>query len=663
MTMTGRLRITKNILWLITGFGAVAAVARLLHGLGATTALTDSTPWGIWIGFDVMGGVALAASGFVIAGAVYIFHLEKLHPLVRPAVLSAFLGYLAVIVGLVFDIGRPWMIWSPIIHWQFHSPLFEVAWCVILYTTVLAFEFAPVALEKLPVSAALRAAQFLRKRVVLIPLVILGIMLSTMHQSTLGTLFVILPFRVHPLWYTSWLPLLFFVSAVALGLAMVICESTVSSWLYQRGLEEELLAKVAGAMRYVLIVYLVLIFTNLSVHGKLGLLFDGSWESILYWFEISISALIPVVLLSIPRVRSKMSWRTAAAALVAIGFVINRIDLAVVSMFSTTGYHYFPSWMEIAITLGIVSTAVLVYLFFVEHCDVYEKREEPQQEIPKPVFDSAFGSWIIPNPIRNASAYLLFFLIGASISFSLLPQGALHGAVPEKTPISRPRGLTPMIIDGDRANLVVIFDHSRHIREQGMAESCIKCHHLQKPMDTATSCSECHKDMFLKTMVFDHLFHERKLGGNKSCYKCHDENLPKAAEYSKRCGECHKDWETIKGSRVVIKTKGPDRFKYAPGYMDAMHDLCIPCHQEKAEEYRRQRLMKEKLASASAEKELLAEVLRKERLHFCRTCHKEVKYTKEPIPEVVIPPEIKGGQVVLPFLGAGQPAGESAGKE
>jgi len=210
--------------------------ARLIHGLGATTALSDNTSWGIWIGFDVMGGVALAAGGFVIAGIVYIFHIDRFRPLLRSTVLTAFLGYLAVIVGLICDIGRPWMIWSPTINWQIHSALFEVAWCVMLYTTVLALEFAPVVLEK--ISRAQRALEFLKKAT--IPLVIAGIMLSTMHQSTLGTLFVIMPFRVHPLWYTNWLPMLFFVSAVALGLApFLISQNPLHNrWTGSRGCDD-----------------------------------------------------------------------------------------------------------------------------------------------------------------------------------------------------------------------------------------------------------------------------------------------------------------------------------------------------------------------------------------------------------------------------------------
>ncbi|MBW2146422.1 MAG: Ni/Fe-hydrogenase cytochrome b subunit [Deltaproteobacteria bacterium] len=648
MTVTKRLKITKNILWLITGVGVSAGAARLIHGLGATTALTDVTSWGIWIGFDVMGGVALAAGGFVIAGIVYIFHIGRFHPLLRPTVLTAFLGYLAVIAGLILDIGRPWMIWSPTINWQLRSALFEIAWCVMLYTTVLALEFAPVVLERF--FRTHRVLKFFKK--ISIPLVIAGIMLSTMHQSTLGTLFVIMPFRVHPLWYTTWLPMLFFVSAVALGLAMVICESIVSGWLFQRKLEKDLLTSVARGANYVLIFYLFLVIVNLAVYGKLHHLVDGTWESLLYWFELAVSTLIPIALFSSPRIRSTTAGLGAGALMIVLGFVVNRINMAITSMIPTTGANYFPSWMEIAISLSIVSAVVLIFFFFVEHCDVYEsrlQREHSNNDLSRPVFDRSTDVWLGPNLIRNTSVHFIFFLIGASLSFALLPERAVHGALPEKTPVTRPRGLDPMIIDGNHANLAVIFDHSKHIREHGKAESCVKCHHMQKPMDQATSCSECHRDMFLKTLIFNHSFHERKLGGNKGCEKCHEKDHPKAAEYVKACEKCHTKM-AAKGSRISLKTKGLDRFKFAVGYADALHELCIACHKEKAMEYKEKRLLEERLVSIGSPRVAEPERIAQERLHFCPTCHRELHYTNDPVPEIILPKKENRERSIPVFL-------------
>ncbi|MCX5909107.1 MAG: polysulfide reductase NrfD, partial [Deltaproteobacteria bacterium] len=419
MTKNRRLATAKNILWMITGFAFIVGMARLIHGLGATTALTDDTSWGIWIGFDVMGGVALAAGGFVIAGMVYIFHLKTFRPLLRSTLLTAFLGYLAVIIGLTMDIGRPWMIWSPTLNWQIHSALFEVSWCVMLYTTVLALEFAPMVFEKFPRAQRL----FLLLKRITIPLVILGIMLSSMHQSTLGTLFAIMPFRVHPLWYTPWLPLLFFVSAVGLGLAMVIGESIVSGWLFHRELEHPLLQRIARGLQWVSILYLILILANLAAYGKLPLLFNGTWESILYGVELSLSAILPAALLSFPRVRSTSAGIGASAAMVVLGLILNRINLAIISMIPTTGSSYFPSGMEIALTLGIVSAVALVFFFFVEHFGVYEHlpfRETRDNDLSLPTFDRSTEVWLGPRLIRDTSIHLICFLIGASFSFALL---------------------------------------------------------------------------------------------------------------------------------------------------------------------------------------------------------------------------------------------------
>ena len=216
-----RIRNTKLILWMITGFAAAVGVNRFIFGLGATTNLNDSTPWGLWIGFDVMSGVALAAGGFVITAIVYIIRREEFHALVKPAVLTAFLGYVAVIFGLMFDLGLPWNIWHMLVFWNPHSPLFEVGWCVMLYTTVLLLEFSPVPLEKFGRFTKIRS--FLMKY--RFALVLLGIMFSTLHQSSLGSLFLIMPFKLHPLWYSNLLPIQFFISAIALGLMMVAFES------------------------------------------------------------------------------------------------------------------------------------------------------------------------------------------------------------------------------------------------------------------------------------------------------------------------------------------------------------------------------------------------------------------------------------------------------
>jgi len=210
-----RVQNTKTVLWTLVGLAAAVGLTRFIFGLGATTNLTDATPWGLWIGFDVMAGVALAGGGFVLTAFFYIFKQEKYHSLARPAVLTAFLGYLAVIFGLTFDVGLPWNLWHMLIHWNPHSPLFEVGWCVMLYTAVLLLEFLPVPLENTSRWAKIR--EFLVK--FKLPLVLLGIMLSTLHQSSLGSLFLIMPHHLHPFEYLFGLH-----GTTALSPWMWVCE-------------------------------------------------------------------------------------------------------------------------------------------------------------------------------------------------------------------------------------------------------------------------------------------------------------------------------------------------------------------------------------------------------------------------------------------------------
>ncbi len=316
-----RLNTVKSILWALVSVGVVLAITRFIMGLGVTTALSDDTPWGLWIVFDVMGGVALAAGGFVIAATVYIFHLDKYKPIVRPAVLTAFLGYNAVGIGLMFDLGIPWRIWHAMIYWQHHSVLFEVAWCVMLYLTVLALEFAPVVFEHKWLQHPLLQSIHRMLKWATIPLVIAGIVLSTLHQSSLGSLFLIMPHRLHALWYTPLLPLMFFVTAIGLGLMMVTLESFFSTWLFNHKPKKDLLAGLGKAASIVLFLYVALRIIDLAARGQLGLLFDPSWQSMLFTFEIMVSALIPAILLSFASLRARSDVLLACSIMVVFGMV------------------------------------------------------------------------------------------------------------------------------------------------------------------------------------------------------------------------------------------------------------------------------------------------------------------------------------------------------
>ncbi|MBN2326618.1 MAG: Ni/Fe-hydrogenase cytochrome b subunit [Candidatus Omnitrophica bacterium] len=577
--------IVKSILWAFASVGLVVAWARFSMGLGATTALTDDTPWGLWIAFDVMGGVALAAGGFVIAAAVYIFHLEKYSPILRPAVLTAFLGYTAVVIGLLFDLGLPWRIWHATIFWQHHSVLFEVAWCVMLYLTVLALEFAPVALEHPYLQWPILQRIHKLLKWLTVPLVITGIMLSTLHQSSLGSLFLIMPYRLHALWYTPIIPALFFVSAVGLGLMMVTLEAFASSWLFHHKIKTDLLAGLAKAASIVLYIYLAIRFVDLAVHSKLGYLFEGSWQSALFLFEISISALIPAVLLSFSKIRHRLDALFACSLMVVFGMVLNRLNVGIIAIEKSPGNVYFPTWMEISISLAIVSGAALVYIFCAENFRLFTDEKEEKKSIEKrqfeqPVFDAPSKVWLGDSLVQNISVFSIIVVSVISITAAMLPSKAISGYERDPVPVRKAVGWETIKIDGNRTGEFVLFNHKEHEQRlekiHGEREGCLACHHASIPQDGPTGCYECHSDMHLSSNIFDHEFHQKALQGNQSCTQCHAEGQSKSRESSIACTECHQ-------SMFQKIDTGKADYYIARSYMNAMHDLCIPCHQEQSQ--------------------------------------------------------------------------------
>ncbi len=267
-----KLKLPKITVWraifaVILLSGLYATYLRIVYGLGGATNLSDQFPWGLWIGFDVLCGVGLAAGGFTLVAIVHIFNIERYKPILRPAILTAFLGYSLVVVALLYDLGRPDRIWHPLVMWNPHSVMFEVAWCVTLYTTVLFLEFIPVVFEKFGWHKPLGWIHNIS-----VPLMIAGVLLSTLHQSSLGSLYLIVPEKLYPLWYTPLLPLLFYISAIAVGLAMTIFESWHSSRAFGRALELPLLASMARVLAVLMSAYLWIRFLDLAHRGVFGLL-------------------------------------------------------------------------------------------------------------------------------------------------------------------------------------------------------------------------------------------------------------------------------------------------------------------------------------------------------------------------------------------------------
>lgn len=343
-----------------------ATVMRFYKGLGATTNLSDAFPWGIWIGFDVLCGVGLAAGGFTLVAIVHIFHIKRYEPILRPAILTAFLGYLLVVVALMFDLGRPDRIWHPLVMWNPRSVMFEVAWCVMLYNTVLALEFAPVVFERMQWRRPMRMIQFISP-----PLVIAGVILSTLHQSSLGSLYLIVPSKLHPLWYSPLLPLLFYISAISVGLAMTIFESWHSARAFGKQLEWPLLMGLGRLLAVVLSVFLVMRLMDLSRRHALSLALEPRIEVYLFYVEMLLMAAPVLILFSgATATRPRLLYLCSVSAI--LGFIANRLNVSVTGIQAVTGATYVPRWTEIAITLGLVAAGFAIFRLAAKHLPLFE---------------------------------------------------------------------------------------------------------------------------------------------------------------------------------------------------------------------------------------------------------------------------------------------------
>ncbi len=387
--MKTKLTFWKLVFLVILALAAYATFVRFTRGLGASTHLSDRFPWGIWIGFDVLCGVMLAAGGFTLTAAVHILNIKRLRPIVRPTILTAFLGYLLVCVALMYDLGKPYNIWHPLIMRNPHSVMFEVAYCVMLYTAVLALEFSPIVLERFNLQKPLKVI-----RAVLIPLVICGVILSTLHQSSLGTLYLIVPEKLHPFWYSPLLPVFFFLSAIAVGLAMTIFESSMSSSHFGRQLELPIIQELGRVLLVVLLIYGILRFEDLLHRGVLKLMVQPGYEMYLFWIETLLTLIVPLTLLLQKKVRTSAGGLYVVAVLVVLGFITNRLNVSITGLESSAGIHYIPKWTEAAITAAIISAGFALFGLAVKYLPIFPAEaqltfKEPEAAVSTAVLSHA----------------------------------------------------------------------------------------------------------------------------------------------------------------------------------------------------------------------------------------------------------------------------------
>ncbi len=358
--------------------GAYSTFVRFFYGLGASTNLNDQFPWGVWIGFDILCGVGLAAGGFTVAAIVYIFNIKRFEPIIRPTILTAFLGYVLVIVGLMYDLGRPLQIWHAIIMWNPRSVMFEVAWCVMLYTTVLALEFSPVILERFKMTKTINIVKKIS-----IPLIITGVLLSTLHQSSLGSMYLIIPEKMYPLWYSADMPIFFYISAITAGCAMVIFESFLSSRAFKRGLEMHLLSEIARVCVVMIAVYATMKIVDLMDRKVLSMLFVPRIETYMYWLETIVGIIVPLALLSREKIRQSSNGLFVSAVFIVLGFVLNRMNISITALEAWSGTFYFPSFTEISITISIVTMGFIAFYYIAKYFPVFV--DEHEHAAPKKV--------------------------------------------------------------------------------------------------------------------------------------------------------------------------------------------------------------------------------------------------------------------------------------
>jgi Ni/Fe-hydrogenase subunit HybB-like protein len=364
-------RVSTIILGTLVTIGLATAIIRFDRGLGSITNLEDGRAWGLWISFDLYCGVALAAGGFVMAGAVYIFGLKKYYSVVRSAILTAFLGYLMVIIALLVDLGQPWRIWHMIIYWNPHSPLFEVGWCVLLYTTVLSLEFSPTVFERFNMTVPLNWI-----RAIQIPLIITGIILSTLHQSSLGSVLLMMPDKIHPLWFSPVLPILFFLSAVTAGVAMTMLEVSFGSRASGHRVDLDILRGLGKAMVYLLAFFLTARLGDLLLAGKLEQIFISGRYSLMFLLETGIGVILPLILFALPAVRRSRKALLWSSLLVIVGLILHRLNVSLIALMPRTGTFYFPHPLEFVISISIVSAGILAYLMASRYLPLMSQKGE-----------------------------------------------------------------------------------------------------------------------------------------------------------------------------------------------------------------------------------------------------------------------------------------------
>ena len=564
--------------------GLAFAAVRFLFGIGAVSNLNNQFPWGIWIGIDVASGVALAAGGFTTGAIAYVFNRPQYHAVIRPALLTAMLGYTFVVLGLLVDIGRYWNITSPMFNHNGNSVLFEVAMCVMIYLHVLYIEFIPIVAERfkgridLPGMLArfnnlLETVLDISDKIlgkVMFFFIIAGIVLSCFHQSGLGSLMLIAPYKVHPLWYTPILPLLFLLSAFAAGYPMVTFESIIVSKSFGRRPEMEVLTPLAKYMPVLMGVYLAVKIADMIVRGTYVYLLDGTVQTNAFIVEVLFGVILPFGLLLFNRVRRSPGWLFFASTAFVLGILMNRINVFVVSF--TPPYvieSYFPSVGEMAITVGLIAALMFLYRVFV---------------FIFPVLGA------LPKKMSTAVLCVL------ALSVIFLQPSVNAGEIPGsgKQPLPVPDLKMPSIEDAPNVrtlNNPIINEYSdiyqqvrfMHRKHANVLKDCTLCHHrmpreegdtygmpvtmdlLKEKEEVPAGCADCHGRPFNPKQL-----HTPSLKG----------------AYHQLCMDCHNESEQVPHARGPVLYSAMVRGPIARTLDTRAPTDCLACHPKRVPEHK-----------------------------------------------------------------------------
>ena len=377
--MNWRLRLTwwDFTLLAIMAAGGLLILVRFAGGIGRVANINNAYPWGWWVGYGIMTTIALGGVGFTITALVEVLGRHRYHPLLRPAVLMAFLLYASAIAMLMVELGRPWKVWMILVSWAPTAALYEVGWCAFLYLNVLAIEVLQVPIEQLGWGRALRVI-----KIVYVPIMLLGVTLSHLHQSSLGTLLTLIPHKINELWWSENLPLLFLFSAIMVGPAMAILEHLAAArWL---GFEPRMgmLAGLARIEAWLVGLFLAFQLGDLVARGEAGAMLSGTWFAVSFWIEVGLGLLLPLVLLMMPEVRGRPGSLATACALVVGGVLLHRLNVAVLGLRVRHWETYVPALAEVGITIGITAGALFVFGALIRILPIHEER--PPQPAPAP---------------------------------------------------------------------------------------------------------------------------------------------------------------------------------------------------------------------------------------------------------------------------------------